>query len=75
MVIFKFFFIYKICYYKFYYITVFYQLIINHYYNIFSVTIESIGAMEPSEIFLEALTIISKKVTNALESALNQSEI
>ncbi|XP_050532633.1 DNA-directed RNA polymerases I and III subunit RPAC1 [Daktulosphaira vitifoliae] len=43
----------------------------NHY--IF--TIESIGAMEPNEIMLEAINIIIQKLNNALESALNQSEI
>lgn len=47
----------------------------NCYYCYFSVTIESVGAMEPSLIFLEAIDIIIKKVNNALESALNQTEI
>lgn len=41
----------------------------------FSVTIESVGAMEPSSIFLEAINIVIKKVNTALESALNQNEI
>lgn len=45
------------------------------YFCYFSVTIESVGAMEPSLIFLEAIDIIIKKVNNALESALNQTEI
>lgn len=44
----------------------------NYY---FSVTIESVGAMEPSLIFLEAIDIIIKKVNSAAESALNQTEI
>lgn len=58
----------------------FISLFIIHYwltffYYYFSVTIESVGAIEPSLIFLEAIDIIIKKVNNALESALNQTEI
>ncbi|XP_025419714.1 DNA-directed RNA polymerases I and III subunit RPAC1 isoform X2 [Sipha flava] len=41
----------------------------------FIFTIESIGAMEPSSIFFEAINIIIKKVNNALEIALNQTEV
>lgn len=42
---------------------------------LFSVTIESVGAMEPNVIFVEAINIVIKKVNAALESALNQTEI
>ncbi|KAL5242929.1 hypothetical protein ACI65C_010339 [Semiaphis heraclei] len=41
----------------------------------FIFTIESIGAMDPSLIFLEALNILTRKVNSASESALNQTEI
>jgi DNA-directed RNA polymerase I and III subunit RPAC1 len=51
------------------------KIVMSKIQDHFIFTIESVGAMEPSLIFLEALNIVIKKVNNALESALNQNEI
>ncbi|XP_060854512.1 DNA-directed RNA polymerases I and III subunit RPAC1 [Rhopalosiphum padi] len=51
------------------------KILLSKIQDHFIFTIESVGAMDPSVIFLEALNILIRKVNSASESALNQTEI